>query len=158
MTRSESAIENLRQGIKKMDESLSPLSRALRKFNAGRPTKRSVDTPLEAVLLAVEQRDRLSDLLSDTGARLTRTVIVIQAALPDGTPLQDWADVDEGEESGAVAFLEGHSRDGGSFVVSGLKFVFETADGEDVVDYPVERTPEGRKALGECKVFHVRRR
>src|ERR1035437_1981353 len=45
----------------------SPLKRALRKFTAGRPTKQPVDTPLGAVVLAVEQRDRLARLLKEEG-------------------------------------------------------------------------------------------
>ena len=151
------ARKNLQEGIKKMDESLSPLSRALRKFNAGRPSKQEVDTPLGAVVLAVEQRERLAVLLAEVGVSLSRTIIVIEATLPGmGVPMQVWADVDAGCESSTVKFLEEHSQDGNSFGVSGLKFVVQGEGGHSVVDYAVNRTPEGRKALGECNVSHVR--
>lgn len=159
MTRTQTAIENLRQGVKKMDDSLSPLARALRKFNAGRPAKQAVDTPLGAVVLAVEQRGRLNGLLAEAGATLSRTIIVIEATVPGiAVPVQDWIDVAEAAESDAVAFLEDTNRSGYTFVVTGLKFVVVSDGGETVVDYAVLRTAEGREALGNCKVFDVRKR
>jgi hypothetical protein len=148
-SRTESAIENLRQGIKKMDESLSPLARALRKFNAGRPTKQAVDTPLGAVVLAVEQRDRLARLLKDEGVEAhLSTQIVTRHSTPGiiGDYPEDTA-VNEGAVHTALRELEFYVQRGDRFTVSGLVFAVATENDADVVTYTVERTPEGHAAL-----------
>jgi len=127
----------------------SPLKRALRKFNAGRPTKQPVDTPLGAVVFAVEQRDRLSRLLKDEGveARLSTEIITrlklpgASVAFPEDTVLN------EGSAHTALQELEFHVQNGGRFNVSGLVFAIETAEATDVVTYALERTPEGYAAL-----------
>jgi hypothetical protein len=149
MTRTESAIENLRQGIKKMDGALTPIARALRKFNAGRPTKQPVDTPLGAVVLAVEQRDRLARLLKDEGveARIS-TQIITRHETPGiiGDYPEDTV-VNEGSVHTAVGELEFYVQRGDRFTVSGLTFGIETETDADVVTYTLERTPEGQAAL-----------
>jgi hypothetical protein len=147
--RTETAIENLRQGIKKMDESLTPLARALRKFNAGRPTKQPVDTPLGAVVLAVEQRDRLARLLKDEGVEAhISTQIITRHKAPGviGVYPEDTV-VNEGETHTAVRELEFYVQRGDRFIVSGLVFAIETESDADVVTYTLERTPEGHAAL-----------
>ena len=161
--RTASAIENLRQGIRKMDDSLTPLGRALRKFSAGRPTKQSVDTPLGALVLAVEQRDRLSRLLKDEGieAQLS-TQIITRHKLP-GVSVAHTENtvVNEGALHTAVRELEFHVQQGHHFTVLGLTFSIETENDADIVTYTLERTPEGQAALltktNEARV-HLHRR
>jgi hypothetical protein len=147
--RTESAIENLREGIKKMDESLSPLARALRKFNAGRPAKQAVDTPLGAVVLAVEQRDRLARLLKDEGveAHLSTQIITRHKKLGSTALLTEDTVVNEGSVHTAVRELEDYVQLGDRFTVLGLVFAIDTESGADVVTYTLERTPEGHAAL-----------
>jgi hypothetical protein len=161
--RTESAIENLRQGIKKMDESLTPLARALRKFNAGRPTKQPFDTPLGAVMLAVDQRDRLARLLKDEGVEADLTTqIITQLRLPGSGAFTEDTAVNEGAVWTAVKELEFYVQQGGHFTVLGLTFGIETESGEDVVTYTLERTPEGQAALltktNELRVNRQRRK
>jgi hypothetical protein len=159
--RTESAVENLRQGIKKMDESLSPLARALRKFNAGRPTKQPVDTPLGAVVLAVEQRDRLARLLKDEGVEAHLfTQIVTRHSIPGSSAMltEDTA-VIEGTTHTAVKELELHVQNGNRFTVLGLVFAIETDSRADVVTYTLERTPEGQATLlTKTNEFRLHRR
>lgn len=160
MTRTESAIENLRNGIKKMDESLSPLARALRKFNAGRPTKQAVDTPLGAVVLAVEQLERLARLLKDEGVEAhISTQIITRHKTPGiiGTCTEDTV-VNEGSVHTAVRELEFYVERGDHFTVLGLTFAIETEGAADVVAYTLERTPEGHAALlAKTNEFRVSR-
>jgi hypothetical protein len=148
-SRTESAIENLRQGIKKMDESLSPLARALRKFNAGRPTKQPVDTPLGAVVLAVEQRDRLARLLKDEGVEAHLSTQIITRHTTPGI-IGDYPEdtvVNEGAVHTALGELEAYVQRGDHFTVSGLTFAIVTESDAEVVTYTLERTPEGHAAL-----------
>jgi len=139
----------------------SPLKRALRKFNAGRPTKQPVDTPLGAVVIAVEQRNRLLRLLKDEGveARISTEIITrlklpgASVAFPEDTALN------EGSIHTALAELEFHVQNGGQFTVSGLVFAIETAEPPVVVTYTLERTPEGCAALlTQSDEFRVRTR
>jgi hypothetical protein len=127
----------------------SPLKRALRKFNAGRPTTQPVDTPLGAVALAVEQRDRLARLLKDEGVEAQiSTAIITRLKMPGASvDIADDTAVNQGSLHTAVRELEFYVEQGGHFTVSGLTFVIETADAADVVKYTLERTPEGCAAL-----------
>jgi hypothetical protein len=159
--RTKSAIENLRQGIKKMDESLTPVARALRKFNAGRPTKQPVDTPLGAVVLAVEQRDRLARLLKDEGIEAHISTQIITRHITPGSSAARPEDiaVNEGATHTAVRELEFYVQQGERFTVSGLVFAIKTESGADVVTYTLERTPEGHAALlAKTNEFRVNRR
>ena len=161
-SRTESAIENLRQGIKKMDESLTPVARALRKFNAGRPTKQPVDTPLGAVVLAVEQTDRLARLLNDEGVEAhISTQIITRHPMPGSSAVfTEETAVNEGATHTAVKELELHVQNGNRFTVLGLVFAIETeSDADNVVTYTLERTPEGQAALlTKTNEFRVSRR
>lgn len=127
----------------------SPLKRALRKFNAGRPTRQPVDTPLGAVVLAVEQRDRLARLLKDEGveARISAEIIT-RLKLPGASvDIAEDTVLSEGSTHTALRELEFHVQHGGRFNVSGLVIAIETAEATDVVTYTLERTPEGCAAL-----------
>jgi len=143
----------------------NPLKRAFRKFNAGRPARQPVDTPLGAVVLATEQRDRLARMLKDEGveARHVSTVIIGRVNGPgfDGDLAEDII-VNEGSAHTALYELELHALQGRSFTVLGLTFLIETAEATDVVAYTVERTPEGCATLlsktNEYRVQHRRTR
>ena len=132
-----------------MEQALTPMQKIIRKFNAGRPTKQPVDAPLGAVVLAVEQRDRLARLLKDEGvdARISTQIITrhitpgVSAARPEETA------VNEGATHTAVRELEFYVQQGERFSVSGLVFAIETESGADVVSYTLDRTPEGQAAL-----------
>ena len=137
------------------------MKRALRKFNAGRPSRQPVDTPLGAVVISVEQRDRLSRLLKDEGveARISAEIITrlkvpgASVAFPEDTALN------EGSVHTALAELEFHVQNGNHFTVAGLVFAIETAEPPVVVTYTLERTPEGCAALlTQTDEFRVRLR
>ena len=127
----------------------SPMKRALRKFNAGRPSNQPVATPLGAVVLAVEQRDRLARLLKDEGVEAhISTEIITRLKLPGASvAFPEDTVLNEGSAHTALAELEFHVQNGGHFTVSGLVFGIETAEGADVITYTLERTPEGCAAL-----------
>lgn len=136
-----------------MEDSLTPLTRALRRFGAGKPVTRSKDTPLNAVLLASEQRERLRGILdSEEGLespRITHAAIAIRLKAP-GVPIEfDDAPIEvvEGTESEAVQYLEGQIKCGNGFTVSGLTFVVEAGADVRVFQYRLDRTPEGASAL-----------
>jgi hypothetical protein len=142
----------------------SSLVRRAANLNAGRPTKQPVDSPLGAVVLAVEQRDRLARLLNDEGvdAHLT-TLIITQLKLPGSIEaIPEDTEVVEGWVFEAVKELEFHVRQGGHFTVSGLVFAIETESGADVVTFTLERSPEGQAALltktNELRVSRQRRK
>ena len=71
-----------RAGLDAMEKALTPLSRALRRFSAGKPVARATSTPLGAVVLATEQRDRLRAILDSEkdieSPRVTHAAIVIR--------------------------------------------------------------------------------
>jgi hypothetical protein len=142
-----------RAGLDAMENSITPLTRALRRFSAGKPIGRPVDTPLGAVLLATEQRQRLRGILENEkdiqSPRITRAAITIRlraagvpVAFDDGPIL-----VEKGTESEAVRELEGYLKCGHSFTLSGLLFVVEAGDETRVFQYRIERTAEGDAAL-----------
>ena len=135
-----------------MEENLTPLARALRKFTAGKPPAYPKDTPLAVVLLATEQRERLKRILAAEdieNPRVTCTAIAVRLETP-GSPvaLDDGPiEVAEGAESGAVAWLEEHLKCGNKFTISGLTFVVQTGPDVRVFQYRIERTPEGDAAM-----------
>jgi hypothetical protein len=140
-----------RNGFEAMEKLMdgSPLKRALRKFTAGRPVEQPVDTPLGAVVFAVEQRDRLQRLLKGEGVvAAISTEIITRLKLPGliGELTEDTA-LNEGSMYTALRELESHVQEGGSLIVSGLVFVIETAGAKDVASYTLDRTPEGCAVL-----------
>jgi hypothetical protein len=139
----------------------SPLKRALRKFNAGRPTKQPVDTPLGAVVLAVEQRDRLARLLKEEGveAHISAEIVTRHKTPGIGVDFPEDTALNEGSAHTALRELEFCVQRGDHFTVSGLAFAIETAEATDVVTYTLERTPEGCAALlTKTDEFRVRLR
>lgn len=143
-----------------MEASLTPLARALRKFTAGRPAPAN-NRPIGAVALAVDQRERLENILASEGignAQITATVIVVRLDLEGAdAPMDDWITVESGRESSAVKELE-HYRDyGHEFTVSGLVFVVRAGNEERFVKYRIERTPEGDNALKLAEDNKLRR-
>jgi hypothetical protein len=140
-----------RAGLDAMEKVMetSPLKRVIRKFNAGRPTKQPVDTPLGAVTLAAEQMGRLARLLEDEGVEASvSAAIITRHKIPgaDVNLIEDTA-VNEGSLHTALAELEFCVQRGDRFTVSGLTFILEAADATDVIAYTLERTPEGLAAL-----------
>jgi len=136
-----------------MEESLTPMARALRKFSAGRPPIRTKDTPLGAVFLAVEQRDRLTKILaSEEGLehpRITAAAIVgrLDVTGSDTAIENEFITIEEGKESAAVAFLEDYRVYGHKFTLSGLMFAVRAGKEARLFSYRIERTPEGDAVL-----------
>jgi len=138
-----------------MEQSLSSMQRAFRKFLAGRPARTADNTPLGIVSLAVEQRARLRGILESDpetqSARITRTAIVARLSVAGSpTPFDDaFLEVEEGSESNAVRYFERHLEFGNKFTAAGLAFVIQPRPDElpVVLEYKIERTPEGDKAL-----------
>jgi hypothetical protein len=162
--RTEAAINNLRGGIQKMEESLGPLDRALRKFNAGRPSRQAVDTPLGAVVLAVEQKERLTRMLKDEG--VVYEAVVAEIVTRQESPavigsFETGTIVQEGEAHAALRELEFFVQQGGRFAVVKLALtVAGLADESErarTVTYAVERSPEGENTLLKTSEFHVKR-
>lgn len=148
------AYPKRRAGLDAMNESLTPIARAIKRFGSGKPVTRPTDTPLTAVLLATEQRDRLRAILeSEEGiesARVTHAAIAIRihargALIP--IPDDPGVLIIEGSESRAVAELEAQLKCENTFTVSGLTFVVEVQSETRVFQYRLERTPEGDAAL-----------
>jgi hypothetical protein len=135
-----------------MESSLVPLTKALRRFSAGQPMGRAIDTPLAAVVLADQQRERLRGILdSEEGLESPSIVHTAIAVLLEnsGMPvaLDDLILVEEGAESEAVAFLEAYLKCGHKFTVAGLSFVVQSGDEMRVFEYRIERTAEGDAKL-----------
>jgi hypothetical protein len=136
-----------------MENSLTPLTRAVRRFSAGKPIGRTKDTPLGAVLLATEQRERLRGILdNEEGIEspiITHAAIAVRLQAPgvpvafDDGPIL----VKEGTESEAVRELEAQLKCGNKFTVSGLTFVVQAGAEVRVFQYRIERTSEGDAAL-----------
>jgi len=153
-----------RAGREAMENSLTPLTRAFRKFGAGKPIGRTSDTPLGAVLLATEQRERLRRILDNESGIQNPTITVVaivvrlealgaSAAFDDGPIL-----VEEGAESEAVRYLEGQLNCGNKFTVAGLSFVVEAGDETRVFQYRVERSTGGDAALKNASETLIQRR
>jgi hypothetical protein len=135
-----------------MENSLTPLARALRKFCAGKPISRANNTPLGAVTLAAEQRERLRKILENDkdiqSPSITHAAVTVLLEAPGvAVPFDDLVLVEEGTESEAVRFLEAHIECGNTFTVAGLSFVVQAGDATRVFQYRVERTPDGDAAL-----------
>lgn len=142
-----------RAGLDAMDEALTPLTRALRRFGAGKPVARPKETPLGAVLLATEQRERLRRILESErdieSHCITHAAITIRLESPGVIGAFDDGPyfVTEGTESAAVKELENILACGHRFIVSGLTFVVQTGTETRVFEYRLDRTPEGEAAL-----------
>jgi hypothetical protein len=131
-------------GYEAMEKSLTPMQKALRKFGAGRPPVPPKNTPMAAVSLVIEQRERLLQKLQDSGLknpRITSAAIVVR---PTSEATPSALLVVEGRESEAVAFLE---RIAGRFVIVGPMFAVQ--DDSDKMPFAllIERTPGGQAAL-----------
>jgi hypothetical protein len=142
-------------GYKAMEETITPLARAMRRFSAGKPAFPK-NTPLAVVSSATEQRERLRQKLdSEPGLdspQIEAVAIILQLDNPGlmamDEPLEDAPlIVEEGTESEAVAYLEDHLKCGNTFAVSGFLFVVRSGDEKRVFTYKVARTPEGDAAL-----------
>lgn len=144
--------EDRQRGYREMQDSLTPLVKALRRFAAGRPPANLPNTPLGAVMLLTEQRKRLENALSAEkvkAARITSMGVVIRISppVPDAPPA-DFVLVKEGKESEAIQALEQHSRTlKRDFVISGIMFAVEGSGEKRPFAYLIERTPEGKAAL-----------
>jgi hypothetical protein len=165
--RSEAAIVNLRNGIQKMEESLSPLDRAVRKITAGRPARQAVDTPIGAVALAEEQRERLTRLLEEEGiqAHVLAQIITEQESPNALEPFPWTTDVEEGSTYKALHDLELFVREGGRFVFTGLKFSIEPkneVESAHTITYTLKRSTDGQAGVlvktSESQVKHYKRR
>jgi hypothetical protein len=142
--------EDRQAGRKAMEKSLTPTQRAYRRFLSGRPPAMPKNTPLGAVTLATEQRERLAAILKDEAktARIQGTAVVIRftPTVPD-TPA-DSILVEEGKEGQAIAFLEMYGKKfKREFVIAGLQFNVQEGKKCTFFVYPIERTPEGEAAL-----------
>lgn len=131
-----------------MEESLTPTVKAFRRFAAGRKPEQPKDTPLGALLVATEQRERLRRIL-DTQEGLQDTQITGAAVVlrfeghEGGYPVI----VKEGSESGALAQFEEYTRLGRAFHICGLMFTVRSGSEMYPFAYLIERTPEGSAAL-----------
>jgi hypothetical protein len=135
-----------------MEAVLTPMQRAYRRFLSGKPPAEPKNSPLSAVTLATEQRKRLSDILaSEAGLknpRITSMAVVIRFNDPPPNLLADAILVEEGKEGQAIAFLETYcNRFKRTFIISGLQFAVQDGKEKRLFAYPVERTPEGKRAL-----------
>jgi len=134
-----------------MEKTLTPMQKAYRKFLSGKPPAVPKNTPLAAVVLATERRNRLADILAEEhvkAARITSMGVVIRFVpfVPESPA--DFIVVEEGKEWQAIASLEQYrtkvKRD---FVIAGLLFAVHGAEGKRGFAYPIERTPEGQAAV-----------
>ena len=133
-----------------MEEALTPMQRAHRRFVSGRPPITPQNTPLGAVALATAQRKRLAEILvKEKGLkdpRITSMAVVIRLVPPLGERLADTILVDEGQESKAIAFLEQY-RGRFDYVIAGLLFAVLDGGEKRFLPYPIDRTPEGEAAI-----------
>ncbi len=134
-----------------MEQSLTPMQKAYRQFLSGRPPATPKNTPLGAVALATEQRQRLTDILAEQrlkDARITSMAVVIRfvPSVPE-TPA-DAIPVEAGKEGQAISLLEEYGKKfKRSFVIAGLQFAVQDRKEKRFFAYPIERTPEGEAAL-----------
>lgn len=140
-----------RAGQKAMEEVLTPIQRAYRKFLSGRPPATPKNTPLGAVALATEQRQRLTKILADEGlvrAHIVGMAVVVRFNPPVPETPSDTILVEEGKEGSAIAFLEQYgAKYRRPFVIAGLLFTVKDDQEKRFFVYPIERTPEGEQAL-----------
>jgi hypothetical protein len=134
-------------GYEAMEKSLTPMQKALRKFLSGRPPAPPKNTPITAVSLVIEQRERLTQKLIESGLknpRITSAAIVVRA-IQHHDPATFL--VAEGRESEAVAALEPHA---GRFVIVGLLFAVQDDSEKRPFAFPIERTQEGVAVLANA--------
>jgi hypothetical protein len=138
-------------GRKAMEQSLSPMQRAYRKFLSGRPPAAPKNTPLGAVTLAAEQRKRLANILAAEGvrgSRITSMAVVIRLVDPRPGLPADAIPVEDGKESQAISALEMYgAKLKKDFIIAGLQFAVQDAKEKRFFAYPIDRTPEGEAAL-----------
>jgi hypothetical protein len=138
-------------GRRAMEEVLTPMQKAYRKFLSGKPPDSPKNTPLGAVMLATEQKKRLTDLLKNErvkGARITSTGVVIRFVPFAPESPSDFIVVEEGKEGQAIASLEQYgTKVKREFVIAGLLFAVQDSKEKRGFAYPIERTPEGQAAL-----------
>lgn len=139
-----------RAGRAAMENSLTPIQKAYRKFLSGKPPVTPKNSPLGAVTLATEQRNRLARILKDEKlkARITGTAVVIRFVPPSRDVPADTIPVEENKEGQAIALLEVYgTKFKRQFVISGLMFTVLDGKEKRFFAYPIERTPEGEAAL-----------
>jgi hypothetical protein len=139
-----------RAGRAAMEKSLSPIQKAYRKFLSGAPPATPKNSPLGAVTLVAEQRNRLARILEKekTKARIAATAVVIRFVPPSRDALADTIPVHEGKEGQAISFLEMYgAKFKRQFVITGLMFTVTDGKEDRFFAYPIERTPEGEAAL-----------
>lgn len=132
-----------------MEKSLTPMQKAYRQFLSGRPPATPKNTPLGAVALATEQRQRLTGILAEQrlkDAGITGVAVVVRYLRPAPNAPANTILVEEGKEGQAVASLE-ESSVRRAFVIAGLLFTVRDGKEKRFFAYPIERTPEGEAAL-----------
>ncbi len=128
------------------------MQKAYRRFLSGKPPAEPKNTPLGAVTLATEQRRRLADILAHEeglkNPRITSMAVVIRFNDLPHDQIADAVLVEEGKEGQAIGFLETYGdRFKRTFVIAGLQFAVQDGKEKRFFAYPVERTPEGKRAL-----------
>lgn len=138
-------------GRRAMEKSLTPMQKAYRQFLSGRPPATPKNTPLGAVALATEQRQRLTGILAEQrlkDARITSMAVVIRFVPPVPETPADAIPVEEGKEGQAISLLETYgTKYRRTFVIAGLQFAVQDRKEKRFFAYPIERTPEGEAAL-----------
>jgi hypothetical protein len=142
-----------RAGYRAMEESLTPMQKAYRTFLSGKPPEKPKDTPLGAVALATEQRQRLTGILAKEGlkaARVTGMAVVIRfvPTVPDAPA--DAILVEEGKEGQAISHLTEYGarfKEKKKFVIAGLHFAIQDGKDKRLFTFPIERNAEGHAAL-----------
>ena len=133
-----------------MEEALTPMQKAYRRFVSGRPPAAPKNTPLRAVTLATDQRKRLAEILAGEKGlkdpRITSMAVVIRFVPPLRERLADTILVEEGKESKAIAFLEQYVTKF-KFAIAGVLFAVLEDTEKRFLPYPIERTPEGEAAM-----------
>src|ERR1700712_3081881 len=87
--RTETAKGNLREGIKKMGQAMSPAAKVRRDFRLGRPPKAGESLPLHRMVVWQRATDALSNLRARMTAaglnpeHITAAIVYIEAVNPD---------------------------------------------------------------------------
>jgi hypothetical protein len=138
-------------GRRAMEDSLTPMQKAYRKFLSGKPPDSPKNTPLAAVTLATEQRTRLEGILKKErvkDARITSMGVVIRFVpfVPDAPAAL--IVVEEGKEGQSVALLEQYAtKFKRNFVIAGLLFAVQDNKEKRGFAYPIERNAQGQAAV-----------
>ena len=129
------------------------MQKAYRHFLSGKPPETPKNTPLAAVSLATEQRQRLEEILGKhevKDARITSVAVVVRFPSAPELPA-DVILVEEGKTGQAIAQLEAYGsglKVKRLFIISGLHFAIQMGTKEKrLFTFPIERTPEGHAAL-----------